>query len=192
MEKYWLKQMKEELKVESDQLREKLEDQNTEIQLLKEGIRELSKRAATKDQPHELACAFTHRWSKEGKTVNYDYLLSDHTSSGDGVLNTTTGVYTCQQPGHYTVSYSGTAVIKDGQKASLHLYQNGVVVPASMWYSFASGISGQYLQDQGSKTLILYMEPGDFLELRTDYGFFNGEIFTLTFCISLTSLTSSV
>ena len=82
MEKYWLKQMKEELKVESDQLREKLEDQNTEIQLLKEDIRELSKRAATKDQSYELACAFTHRWSKEGKTVNYDYLLSDHTSSG--------------------------------------------------------------------------------------------------------------
>ena len=80
MEKYWLKQMKEELKVELDQLREKLEDQNTEIQLLKEDIRELSNRAAAKD--HEGACAFTHRWSKEGKTINYDYLLSPHTNSG--------------------------------------------------------------------------------------------------------------
>ena len=59
-------------------------------------------------------------------------------------------------------------------------------------YSFASGISDQYLEDQGSKTLvsdnsvlhiwcfflnqILHMDHGDFLELRTDYGFFTGEV----------------
>ena len=60
-------------------------------------------------------------------------------------------------------------------------------------YSFASGISGQYLEDQGSKTVvsdnydlfskhacflnqILHMDSGDFLELRTDYGFFTGEV----------------
>jgi len=176
-----IKQLKNEMQRELNQLSRKVEDQNEEILALRKEMKEMLSNGVTRDLPYKVACAFTNHWTKEGQTVSYDYMLSDFDNSGrpfggDGILNTTTGVYTCLTPGHYTISYSGTAVIGDGQKVSLHLYLNGAVVPESMWYSFASGISDQYLEDQGSKTLILHMDHGDFLELRTDYGFFTGEV----------------
>jgi len=192
MEVNTIKQLKNEMQRELNQLSRKVEDQYEEILSLKEEMAEMLSNGANRDLPYKVACAFTNQWTKEGQTISYDYILSDFDNSGrpfggDGILNTTTGVYTCLMPGHYTISYSGTAVIGDGQKVSLHLFLNGAVVPESMWYSFASGVFGQYLEDQGSKTLILHMDHGDLLELRTDYGFFTGEIYTLTFCVSLTT-----
>ena len=78
-----IKQLKNEMQRELNQLSRKVEDQNEEILALRKEMKEMLSNDATRDLPYKVACAFTNHWTKEGQTVSYDYILSDFDNSGE-------------------------------------------------------------------------------------------------------------
>merc|ERR1712080_126879 len=121
--------------------------------------------------------------------ITYDSLISDYNNSdkpggGDGVMDIDSGHFTCLTAGHYTVTFSGWARVKPGEIAYVSLYHNGDRVDESEWWSYNSGSNRGWIQDQGSRTVIMHLAVGDTLYLRTDR--YDGHIFDLVYCVSLT------
>ena len=84
-----LKQLKNEMWSELNELSRKLEEQNKEILVLRKELAEMLSNGATRDLPYKVACAFANQWTKEGTTVSYDYMLSDFDNSGELSSNIT-------------------------------------------------------------------------------------------------------
>ena len=84
-----IKQLKNEMQREMKQFSRKLEDQHEEILALKKEMEEILSNAVTRDLPYKVTCAFTNQWTEEGKTVSYDYILSDFDNSGELSSNIT-------------------------------------------------------------------------------------------------------
>ena len=95
------------------------------------------------EQPVLLICAFVESWSKALATVSFDRLTTDHSNAdqpggADGVLDITSGTFTCLTAGHYTVTYSGQADLAPGQRTDLFLSLNGATAGAEgLWSSLA-------------------------------------------------------
>ena len=78
-------------------------------------------------------------------------------------------------------------MMHEGGYAKFHLWQNGVSLgnAGDFEYGLGSGVDGSatYFHGQGSRTLILRMEEGDFLHLYADDISF--AIDDLVMCISM-------
>ena len=81
-----LKQLKNEMWSELNELSRKLEEQNKEMLVLRKELAEMLSNGATRDLPYKVACAFANQWTKEGTTVSYDYMLSDFDNSGEFIF----------------------------------------------------------------------------------------------------------
>merc|ERR1712212_533164 len=126
-----------------------------------------------RDLPFEMVCAYKHDWQEANSTVSYDRIAvefnnADRPGGADGTMNIETGVFTAVTSGYYIITYSGTAVVRAGDYTDMYLYQNGVRVEESRWYTKMEVGSGDNLiKDQGSRTVILHLLAGDTLDLRT-------------------------
>ena len=74
MEVNTIKQLKNEMRRELNQLSRKVEDQYEEILSLKEEMAEMLSNGANRDLPYKVA---------KGQTISYDYILSDFDNSGE-------------------------------------------------------------------------------------------------------------
>ena len=100
---------------------------------IQKGLREL---------PSEMVCAYKFQWQKSapGTVVTYDRITSefnntDRPGGADGGMDIATGVFTATTSGHYIITYSLGAFVKEGEYTWLFLHHNGVAVEESEWAS---------------------------------------------------------
>merc|ERR1712080_59001 len=106
--------------------------------------------AQVRDLPYAMACAYQYSWTTGSATITYSSLLSDYNNhdkpnGGDGVMDISTGQFTCLTAGHYTVTFSGRAEVQPGEQVWIYIYRNGVVVEESRWGSYSSSDGGRIL-----------------------------------------------
>merc|ERR1712133_284854 len=97
-------------------------------------------------------------------------------------MNIQTGIFTAFTSGYYIITYSAVADIHVQEITSMYLYHNGMQVEESFFTSnMGVGGSGNYIFDQGSKTVILHLLSGDTLDLRTTENSY--KVRAITFCL---------
>merc|ERR1712141_733963 len=127
-----------------------------------------------RDLPFEMVCAYKYDYTETEGTVNYDRISvefnnTDQPGGGDGSMNIETGVFTAITSGHYIITFSGFVDVHPGQVTEMWLHHNGVKVEESEFQtSMHVGASGDYIWNQGSRTVILHLLAGDTLDLRTE------------------------
>ena len=150
--------MREEMREKENKLKKQLdglEARNTELTTK---LREVDQKSP-KDLPFILTCAYKKEWTASG-TITYDRLTVDYNNSGrpgggDGDMDISTGQFTALTPGHYTVTYSGTARADPGEYVIFQLMKNGVDVgDEGKWRSYSNSDNGDYIDDQGSRTVV--------------------------------------
>ena len=98
-------------------------------------------------------CARQNEWTSGFHTITYDYIISDY-GGGAGLLDVTTGRFTCGTAGHYTITYSGYAYLLPGERIDVILYKNNAKLGYyAGWYSWVPSGSGS-TRDQGSRTVV--------------------------------------
>merc|ERR1712210_325814 len=138
-----------------------------------------------RDLPFEMVCAYRGTWTAANSIVNYDRISvefnnSDRPGGGDGTMNIETGVFTTVTSGYYIVTFSAYVYVHPGEYTVMYLYHNGVAVEESRFYTeMHMGSSGDYIFDQGSRTVILHLLAGDTLDLRTTFNEYYVEMITL-------------
>jgi len=176
-------------------LKSELTMQNTDLQnqFKAEVKKELDKVLPTaveqglRDLPFEMVCAFKGFWTAANSIINYDRITvefnnSDLPGGDDGTMNIETGVFTTVTSGYYIVTFSASVAVEPGEYTWMYLYHNGVRVEESLFETWMQvGSSGDYIEDQGSRTVILHLLAGDTLDLRTTIN--SGYVFHLTLCL---------
>lgn len=174
-----MKQMREERKEEVMVMRKELGEEMNVIKKdkfeLEEKVGELTKKVAemeeksTRDLPYIMACAYQNDWKTPSSTITYDYLSANYNNAGrpgggDGNMDITTGKFTALTPGHYTVTYSGYAVLNPGEMVDLYLYHNGESLGfESQWLSKADSNDASSTYEQGSRSLVSAWHHSSFL-----------------------------
>merc|ERR1712223_1794123 len=157
----------------------------TEVKGLNKKVTELelssTERCSLKaEEPNFMSCAYRFFWNSPNRTISFDKLLSERSYDG-GRLDPDTGLFTAGTSGYYTVNYSGRAEVVATQVAYLYIHHNGERIKESVWMTAV-------ISDQGSRTLILNLEEGDTVELRsgslTSNEPTNG-FYDLIFCVHL-------
>jgi len=178
------KEMQNHRDEEMKEIRNKFEEEREEKSDLTEKLNVMTKKLDTlQNSPVVISCAYKYYWSKAGSVITYDYHVVE--DGGKGGINLDDGTFTVGPggDGYYTVTYSGTAVLNSGELVYVFLYRNGEDVGGhGHWYSH-NGNSAT-VHDQGSRTVILYLKEGDYIQLRTAGDNFTGELYALTFCAS--------
>ena len=71
-------------------------------------------------------------------------------------MNIGTGVFTTITSGYYIITFSAYAYVHAGEYTVMYLHHNGDKVSESAFKTKMGGGSGEdYIQDQGSKTVVL-------------------------------------
>jgi len=179
------KEMQNHRDEEMKEIRNKFEEEREEKSDLTEKLNVMTKKLDTlQNSPVVISCAYKYYWSKAGSVITYDYHVVE--DGGKGGINLDDGTFTVGPggDGYYTVTYSGTAVLTSGKQVYVFLYRNGEDVGShGKWWSLNA--DSDTVHDQGSRTVILHLEEGDYLQLRTGSNdYFTGELFYLTFCAS--------
>merc|ERR1719285_766721 len=105
-------------------------------------------------------------------------------------MDIATGVYTVIKPaGYYTITFSGSVHLNPEDALHLSLYHNGTQVPETKWDSYKNEANAGRTVEQGSRTVILHLNPEDTLEIRTDSSHFY-YLADFMFCLSLTEQAS--
>ena len=95
-----------------------------------------------RDMSSEMVCAYKFQWKKSapGTVVTYDRITSelnntDRPGGVDGGMDIATGVFTATTSGHYIITFSLGAFVKEGEYTWLFLHHNGAAVEESEWAS---------------------------------------------------------
>merc|ERR1712212_654443 len=142
-----------------------------------------------RDLPFEMVCAYQDKWTVSNSIVAYDRISvefnnSDRPGGADGSMNIETGVFTTVTSGYYIVTFSGFADVHVEESTTMYLYHNGVQVEESLFETrMGVGGSGNYMFDQGSRTVILHLLAGDTLDLRTEYNSYR--VLSVTLCLNM-------
>ena len=147
---------------------------------------------AVRDLPQVAISAYQSLWKPSDAinhaTITFDHFLSNSTSGGgDGALDLRTGVFTCLTPSVYTINWSGHSGLDPGEVVMYWLYVNGVKMYESKHEDKIHRDTSGYVGMQVSRNMIIHLDLGDTLELRTDPTHFTGIIYRLIFSISLTA-----
>jgi len=187
--------MMEKLQAENNALRKRMDDKKE----MTEELGTIPTRGAQSPKfviPSMGSCAYRYLLSSNtSETITYDSLLTDWNEGAEGLMDIESGQYTViSPPGFYSISFSGQAGLDQGEQVALHLHQNGESLKESEWRSQSKDTSANsYIVDFGSRTMILHLDMGDTLELRTDQinNGPTGELWRLTFCVSLVAPDST-
>jgi len=180
----------EKLRDENFALRKTVKDKDAETMRELSMVRKQTVRTSPKDTIPSLgSCAFQLSWEIANATITYDSLLSDWSNeAGEGIMDINTGVYTLLRPGgFYRVTYSGFIGMNPGDQVYVDLHHNGERVKGGDWYSQAQGDSTWIMSEQGSRSLVIHMDMGDTLELKTREEPNFGHLLELILCVSLTA-----
>merc|ERR1712037_878783 len=139
-----------------------------------------------RDLPFEMVCAYQHLWTASNSVIKYDRITaefnnSDRPGGGDGRMNIETGVFTTVTSGYYIVTYGGRVAVHAGEYTDMWLYHNWAQMEESQFRSYQHLSGDNYIQDQGSRTVILHLLAGDTLFLRTTTN--SWDIHDITLCL---------
>merc|ERR1719458_509638 len=183
-----LRESKLAMEVELNRTKEMLVSNKMEASLVP--LRSQVERAL-EEPPRLASCAYQGAWNTPG-TVTYSTALLEHRSGeedGGGQLNRTSGVFTTLTPGVFTFVISGwvwmenARLPREGDNACLHLWLNDQKVVGSHWHSYSSGKKGS--TDVGSRTLMLQLEEGDEVSLRSSYISPGARFTDISLCVTL-------
>merc|ERR1712133_357965 len=135
--------------------------------------KEVSK--AMKEIPYVMVCSYQNEWTAPDATITSEFSVN-----GGGDMDLESGTFTAVPPGHYTITLNGQAELQAGQQVDVYIHRNGELLLEGEWHSWAA----EYTLDQGSRSVILHLSAGDVVHLGT--GIFDGTIWRLVFCVSLT------
>ena len=97
-----------------------------------------------RDLPIVLISAWQPNWLTSPQTVTFESFLANFNNAnrprgGDGLLDLESGIFTCNTPGYYTVSFSayGNVGASGYYSQKLYLYKNGIELPESFWDLYA-------------------------------------------------------
>merc|ERR1712179_230760 len=128
------------------------------------------------------ACGSHNDFLYGSMTIPYTSLLYSSTNTEGGGLDITTGVFTAPWGGSYTVSWDTLAILDYGEYVNIFLQKNGENIEESRHNSYYE--SNERVQEQGGRTMVVYLAMGDTLQLYRD-SYNTGEIRYTTFCVSL-------
>jgi len=117
------------------------------------------------DPPYLHICASHNEYLYiDDQTIPYTSLLSSSTNTEGGWLEMTKGVFTAPVSGTYTVTWATMASLNTGERLEIYLQKIGDNILQSEHYSQYTGDSG-ISADQGGRTMLVYLCPGDTLSL---------------------------
>merc|ERR1711990_499048 len=189
------KQLKEAKRKNENQevaksLRSEMENQcKAEVKKELEKVLPSAVEQGLRDLPFEMVCAYQDEWTESNSIVAYDRISvefnnNDRPGGADGTMNIDTGVFTTVTSGYYIVTFSGFTDVHVEETTSMYLYHNGVQVEESLFQTrMGVGGSGNYMFDQGSRTVILHLLAGDTLDLRTEYNSYR--VLSITLCLNM-------
>merc|ERR1711872_110517 len=180
-----LKDVEERVLVEKEKVAELENEMNTmrkkveEECVTKESVTNLTTNGLTNPSVRDLPIVFISAWQPNDlldvQTVPFESFLAnfnnvDTPGGGDGLFDLDSGTFTCLTPGYYTVSFSAHTFLYNGsQRNTLYLYKNGVQLPESYWrFESTSGALNNDLEVTGTRILIIHMDNGETLDLRTE------------------------
>merc|ERR1719234_779444 len=202
-----LEQKNTELSIDMERREKKTEEQVRKFE--KENAEQGSKLAklearVSKDSAYLMTCAQRNSWPTiRNATITFDYLTADFNNAddnnggADGQLDIVTGVFTSLTAGVYEVTFSGVSVISPGALGETEsssdqyffLLHNGESEgDEAEWWSRADPGNVGDTYDMGSRTVILMLQVGDTLSLKTGGAYYNGFIDNLTFCVKLLAI----
>jgi hypothetical protein len=194
-----VKEMNERLALTEENLKQ---TQGELLELKTENVQLKMDVSFLKNPPFFHACgAHFNRLSISGQTIPYTSLLPYPSTNTEGDLDISTGIFTCDAPGSYTVTWSLVAVDYAGDsQVEIYLRKNGEKITESLHVSWYSGSSGR-VNDQGKhitqnynnnilyitggRTLVLHLDRGDTLDLYCQDC--SRGIYYTTFCVSLST-----
>jgi len=136
-------------------------------------------------------CAYHDGTRIKSKTITYDKLLlssSNLGQLGEG-LNIKTGLFTAPATGDYMVTYSLWTGLDNGDsRVYIFIMKKGVKIGESQHQSAYSGSSG-FVIDQGGRSIIIHLAKGETTSLYCQDC--SANVYDITFCVSLTTPTSS-
>jgi len=155
----------------------------------------------SKESAYLMTCAQKSSWPTiRNATITFDYLTADFNNAdnaggADGQLDIVTGLFTSLTAGVYEVTFSGVSVISPGGETDsssdqyFYLMHNGESEgDQAEWWSRADPGNIGDTYDMGSRTVILMLQVGDTLSLKTGGAYYNGFIDNLTFCVKLLAI----
>jgi len=200
-----LEQKNIDLSINMERREEEMEEQlkTFESENAEQGL-QLAKLEArvSKESAYLMTCAQKSSWPTiRNATITFDYLTADFNNAdsaeggADGHLDIEAGVFTSLTAGVYEVTFSGVSVISPGGEAEsssdqyFYLMHNGESEgdEAEWWSKADSGNLGD-TYDMGSRSVILMLQLGDTLSLKTGGAYYNGFIDNLTFCVKLLAI----
>merc|ERR1712181_20564 len=199
-----LEQKNIDLSIDMERREKEIEEQlkKLEVENAEQGSK-LSRLEArvSKESVYLMTCAQRNSWPTiRNATITFDYLTADFNNAdneegADGQLDIVTGLFTCLTAGVYEVTFSGVSVISPGGQTEsssdqyFFLMHNGESEgdEAEWWSKADSGNLGD-TYDMGSRTVILMLQLGDTLSLKTGGAYYNGFIDNLTFCVKLLAI----
>jgi len=139
--------------------------------------------------PVLLISAFKNEWSQPDSTITYDSFLTNHNRGANaGELDLKTGVFTCAQAGHFTVTFSAYAQLQPGEGVWLHLAHQGEEVVESKWrHKVSDGAVGSWLYCQGCRSVTVHLKRGETLQVM-ERKESNGKLWQFTLTIALDCL----
>merc|ERR1711872_927796 len=174
-----MRTMKEEFKKRERRLETTIADLRKKVEdecVTKESATNLTNNGLTNPSVRDLPIVFISVWQPniliDAQTVPFESFLAnfnnaDTPGGGDGLFDLDSGTFTCLTPGYYEVSFSAqTRLYTEFQRNKLYLYKNGVQLPESYWH-FESA-SDDNLVVTGTRILIVHMDNGETLDLRTN------------------------
>jgi len=184
----------EKMEKEMEEQVERLEKENTEQS---SKLTKLETRLA-KEAGYLMTCAQRNSWpTRRNDTITFDYLTAnfnnaDSEGGADGQLDIVTGVFTTLTAGVYEVTFSGVTVLQPGGETESSSDQYFYLMhneesegDEAEWWSRADPGNLGDTYDMGSRTVILMLQLGDTLSLKTGGAYYNGFIDNLTFCVKL-------
>merc|ERR1719288_553044 len=127
----------------------------------------------TRESGYLMTCAQRNSWPpRRNETITFDYLTAnfnnaDSEGGADGQLDILTGVESSSDQYFYLMHNEES----EGDEAE--------------WWSRADPGNLGDTYDMGSRTVILMLQLGDTLSLKTGGPYYNGFIDNLTFCVKL-------
>merc|ERR1711971_558146 len=114
-------------------------------------------------------------------TVLFESISSEYNNPGN-MLDLSTGMFTVYTAGVYTINYNTLSWINyGGGEVKMMVFHNGVEVPETEIYSYAS----EHAHDMASRSLVRFLALGDTLELRLISICSGCQPNRITMCVSL-------
>ena len=150
-----------ELRAEMNELRNVLAKdtrrivQKTDNEMLemKNELKSEIERMVQQDPPALVQCAYREyaEGPMFGKIITYEKLTTNFTNGNHGTFDIKTGTFEAATAGYYTVTYSGTSYVGNGDFVEITLWHSGTLLHESRWWAQSWSESTREI---GSRTMV--------------------------------------